>query len=275
MCGAFDIQFEPFTATIANALDVASFESRGYHPPTSSIQIVRENGDGKREVTDAKWWLMFRNGKPHYKFNSFNIRYDNFNSWLTMKPARETRCIIPASGIIEGQSIFDTDKIPPGHAKKLSDELKKRFPGETAGGMLDNFDENMDDILELVERMPITVIKKFLRYNHYIKPVDSAFALGGLYKDYEHNGDLIRTAAVITCPGNSKLKSIHAKSVPLMLDYNDKETMDAWLDPTFNDIDSFLDLMDGELWQDLEAVGINKARDLTPVGEPFTIPADR
>ena len=68
------------------------------------IQIVTEDKND-RYLEDARWWLLLgSDGKPNYKYSTFNSRYDKlFSSSLTKGAFRTSRCLIPASGFIEGQ----------------------------------------------------------------------------------------------------------------------------------------------------------------------------
>jgi len=220
MCGAFDVQFAKFKASIADALDVEQIENRGIRVPASMIQIVRDDKERGREVIDAKWWLMLgADAKPNYKYATFNSRYDKlYSSRLTKGLFKNNRCIIPATGIIEGQD------------------------------------------------------KKY----HYIKDAaDQGLALGGIYKMYQYGDEIHTTASIITCPGNPKWEDIHRKSVPLMLDPEDTDTLNAWLDPTMTDSDAFSDLLTNELRFDMVATKTVGARDLTPDGKPIPIPSDQ
>ncbi len=104
VCGAFETINNPFTNSITEALGVSEVETRGIRTPASTIQIVTEDRND-RYLEDAKWWLLFGgDGKPNYKYATFNSRYDKlYSSNLTKGPFKTSRCIIPASGIIEGQ----------------------------------------------------------------------------------------------------------------------------------------------------------------------------
>lgn len=218
MCGAFDIINNPFTDSITEALGVPSVETRGIRAPASMIQIVTE-GANDRYLEEAKWWLLLgRDGKPNYQYATFNSRYDKlYSSPLTKGTFRSSRCIIPASGIIEGQD--------------------KQY--------------------------------------HHITSERGALALGGIYKQYQVGDETLTTASVITCPGNPKLEHIHKKSIPLMLDVDDEDLIDMWLDPTMTESEAFRPLLTNRLHFDLIATPTVGARDLTPRGEAIHIGADR
>jgi putative SOS response-associated peptidase YedK len=104
MCGAYNVINNPFTDSITEALDVSPVESRGIRAPASMIQIVTEDHHG-RYLEEAKWWLLLNHdGKPNYKYATFNSRYDKlYSSSLTKGLFRTSRCLIPASSFIEGQ----------------------------------------------------------------------------------------------------------------------------------------------------------------------------
>lgn len=104
MCGAYNVINNPFTDSITEVLDVSPVESRGIRAPASMIQIVTEDHHG-RYLEEAKWWLLLNHdGKPNYKYATFNSRYDKlYSSSLTKGLFRTSRCLIPASSFIEGQ----------------------------------------------------------------------------------------------------------------------------------------------------------------------------
>lgn len=105
MCGAYFVEKDPFIDAMMEELNVYGIESRPIRAPASSIQIVTEIHDD-RTLIDAKWWLLLnKDGKPNYKYATFNSRYDKlYSSNLTKGLFKRSRCIIPASGIIEGQN---------------------------------------------------------------------------------------------------------------------------------------------------------------------------
>lgn len=105
MCGAYVAINNPFVGQLTQMLEVPEIDSRGIRVPASNIQIIYENSQG-RQLIDAKWWLMLEaNGKPNYKYATFNSRSDKlFSSRLTKGLFKTSRCIIPASGFIEGQN---------------------------------------------------------------------------------------------------------------------------------------------------------------------------
>lgn len=214
MCGAYAAINNPFVNSVTESLKVAEIETRNIRVPASSIQIVHEDASG-RHLADAKWWLLLNaDGKPNYKYATFNSRWDKlYSSHLTKGLFKSYRCIIPASGIIEGQN------------------------------------------------------KKY----HYIQGKNKGLALGGIYKTYKIGNDTIKTASIITCPGNSQLENIHKKSLPLMLDVSDTNLIDAWLSPDFTESQAFSYLLTNSITQDLIATNIVGARDLSVMGDDINI----
>lgn len=214
MCGAYVAINNPFVKSVTKALQVSEIETRNIRVPASQIQIVHENQSG-RQLSDAKWWLLLNaDGKPNYKYATFNSRWDKlYSSRLTKGLFKTSRCIIPASGIIEGQN------------------------------------------------------KKY----HYIQGKNNGLALGGIYKTYQIDNEIIKTASIITCPGNPQLEDIHKKSIPLMLDPNDTNLIDAWLSPNFNESEAFSYLLTNAINQDLVANKIAGARDLSILSDAIDI----
>jgi putative SOS response-associated peptidase YedK len=158
--------------------------------------------------------LLNNDGKPNYNYATFNSRWDKlYSSRLTKGLFKTSRCIIPASGIIEGQN------------------------------------------------------KKY----HYIQGKNKGLALGGIYKTYQIGGEVIKTASIITCAGNPQLENIHKKSIPLMLDVNDTNLVDAWLSPDFTESHAFSYLLTNSITQDLIANPIVGARDLSITGNDINI----
>ncbi|HOP21852.1 MAG TPA: SOS response-associated peptidase family protein [Gammaproteobacteria bacterium] len=215
MCGAFAAISDFKVKNLTLKLGVEDIESRGIRVPASNIQIVYEHVERGRNLIDAKWWLMLEeSGMPNYKYATFNSRSDKlYSSRLTKGPFQKSRCIIPASGFIEGQN------------------------------------------------------KKY----HYLENPDNAMALGGICKHYKINDEFITTASIITCPGNPKLKNIHEKSIPLMLNHDDTDLINMWLSPKITDSEIFSALLTNKLNVDLRVTPIKAARDLTTKGNAFFI----
>jgi putative SOS response-associated peptidase YedK len=218
MCGAFFVENNHGMQKLTSALGVNDIESRGIRVPASMVQIVTEPELNKRQLEEAQWWLLLdKAGKPNYQYATFNSRSDKlFSSRLTKNLMKTSRCILPASGVIEGQD--------------------KKYHGITS------------------------------KYG--------AVALGGLYKRYQIGDQLMTTTSVITCPPNPKFNGIHEKSTPLMLDWQDKELINMWLDPSLTDSEVFRHVLTGELMMPITATPIKGARDLAARGEAVDISRD-
>ena len=107
MCGRFNLIDSPEIQWLCKALGISLLprhENRDI-APGSSIAIVHNVGGG-HQVSDAIWWLLLNHDtlKPDYKYASFNSRYDKLlqKRSISYLPYRESRCIIPASAVIEG-----------------------------------------------------------------------------------------------------------------------------------------------------------------------------
>lgn len=98
-----------------------------------------------------------------------------------------------------------------------------------------------------------------------------ALALAGLYEYWEFGGETVPSFTVITLPPHPRFQHIHPKSIPLMLKPQD---FDAWLDPEFNDVEAFQDLLHSQIRVPLKVVPVDSPASLEPSGEPEMIGAD-
>jgi putative SOS response-associated peptidase YedK len=102
-----NVSDDPLTKALSEVLGASSSKVRKSRDiaPGSTLSIIREQ-NGERIVSDAIWWLFLDSEtlKPNYRYASFNSRSDKLNSAgsLAFVPYREGRCIIPASGFVEG-----------------------------------------------------------------------------------------------------------------------------------------------------------------------------
>lgn len=218
MCGAFFVENNQGMQKLTAALGVPELESRGIRVPASMVQIVTEPEINQRHLEEAKWWLLLdKTGKPNYQYATFNSRSDKlYSSRLTKNLFKSSRCILPATGVIEGQN--------------------KQY--------------------------------------HSLTSSYGAVALGGLYKRYQIGDQRLTTTSVITGPPNPKFDGIHEKSTPLMLDWQDENLIDMWLDPSLTDSEALRHLLNGELLMPMTATPIQGARDLDARGEAVEIASD-
>jgi len=104
-----------------------------------------------------------------------------------------------------------------------------------------------------------------------IRPKQGAIAFAGLYDHWEFEGVPYTSFTMITLPPHPRFAHIHPKSIPLMLKPQD---FDLWLDPDFQQLDAFADLMQPHIAVDLEVVAVDSPKTLVPIAEPESIPAD-
>jgi putative SOS response-associated peptidase YedK len=112
MCGRFNVTDDPLTRMLCEQLGLFNQQSNLRFSedvaPASTISIVKQDQTA-RTISDATWWLLMENTengfKANYKYASFNSRSDKLNNprAIAYRPYRESRCIIPASGFVEGQ----------------------------------------------------------------------------------------------------------------------------------------------------------------------------
>ena len=116
--------------------------------------------------------------------------------------------------------------------------------------------------------------KKVPKHYHDIIADKGAITFGGLYKEYiaKQSAEVNLGCSIITLPPHPKLAHFHSKSSPMMLPQDD--TLDAWLDPDYQQVDSFNHLMHPRIRQDLIATEINKPNLHQPIGAPSMIPRD-
>lgn len=109
---------------------------------------------------------------------------------------------------------------------------------------------------------------------HKIELQDSAIAFGGLYKRYlnRQTGETVIGASIITLPPLlPQWQHIHPKSMPLMLDYRDSALIDKWLDPTFDRVEEFDELLVPRVSSAMKVTPIDKPSKWNPIADSFLI----
>lgn len=106
-----------------------------------------------------------------------------------------------------------------------------------------------------------------------IELVDQAIAFGGLYKESVNRGtgEIVYSASIITLPPLNEWRNIHPNSMPLMLDYKNKELIDKWLDPDFSDIDAFRELLNPEIRHPQRITPIGRSSQWDPIRESYLL----
>lgn len=105
MCGAFILNENAALAKLVESLNIPVPSARGILLPTQPIHVVRDDKQGDRCLLEARWWLLLgKDGKPDQRYATFNSRSTKlYTSPLTKGLYTHSRCIIPATGFIEGQ----------------------------------------------------------------------------------------------------------------------------------------------------------------------------
>ena len=111
---------------------------------------------------------------------------------------------------------------------------------------------------------------------HMIELEDSAIAFGGLFKEHlnRDTGEIVYSASIITLPPLSpQWDEIHPKSMPLMLDFENTEVIDKWLDPEFHAVEEFEPLLEPRVIKPMKVTRIGKPSKWDPLEESFMIVA--
>lgn len=111
---------------------------------------------------------------------------------------------------------------------------------------------------------------------HMIELENSAIAFGGLYKEYlnQQTGEVVYSASIITLPPLSpQWDEIHPKSMPLILDFENKELVDKWLDPKFTNVEEFEELLQPKIQKTMKVTRIGKPSKWDPIQDSFLIVA--
>ena len=109
---------------------------------------------------------------------------------------------------------------------------------------------------------------------HKIELEDSAIAFGGLFKAYlnKDSGELVYSASIITLPPLAgQWSAIHPKSLPLMLDFEDEELVNNWLDANNQDVEQFQGLLEPSILKPMKVTKIDKPSRWNPIEESFMI----
>ena len=111
---------------------------------------------------------------------------------------------------------------------------------------------------------------------HKIELEDSAIAFGGLFKEHlnKETGEIVYSASIITLPPLSpQWDSIHPKSMPLMIDFEDEELVNKWLDPDFHDVEQFESILEPRVSKPMKVTRIGKPSKWDPIEDSFLIVA--
>ena len=109
---------------------------------------------------------------------------------------------------------------------------------------------------------------------HKIELQKSAIAFGGLYKEYfkRETGEIVYSASIITLPPLvPQWNDIHPNSMPLMLDFEDEELADKWLDPNFHEVEEFKSLLVNHVQKDMVITRVGRPSKWNPIADSFII----
>lgn len=111
---------------------------------------------------------------------------------------------------------------------------------------------------------------------HRIELADEAIAFGGLYKTNvdPDSGEIVYSASIITLPPVPQWRHIHPKSIPLMLDPDNTDLIDRWLDPEFTDVSEFDTVLEPSIHKPQLITPIGKPSRWNPTGDSFMLHSD-
>ena len=107
MCGRMNVNDDPYVQDLMKMIGLPEkiINISQDVAPGDKVSIIHQT-QSVRVISDAIWWLLLdkKTLKPNYRYTSFNSRYDKLNApcSISYKPYRESRCIVPASGFVEG-----------------------------------------------------------------------------------------------------------------------------------------------------------------------------
>lgn len=111
---------------------------------------------------------------------------------------------------------------------------------------------------------------------HKIQLENSAIAFGGVYKEHlnKATGEHVYSASIITLPPlTPQWDNIHPKSMPLMIDFEDEALVNKWLDPNFQDVEAFEELLEPKVRKPMKVTKIGKPSKWDEIEESFLIVA--
>jgi putative SOS response-associated peptidase YedK len=109
---------------------------------------------------------------------------------------------------------------------------------------------------------------------HKIELADSAIAFGGVYRRYLNRltGESVLGASIITLPPLlPQWQAIHPKSMPLMIDHTDAALVQKWLDPDYDRVEEFAELLQPRVRVPMKITPIDRPSTWQPIAESFLI----
>jgi putative SOS response-associated peptidase YedK len=109
---------------------------------------------------------------------------------------------------------------------------------------------------------------------HKVELEDSAITFGGLFREHlnRDTGEMVYSASIITLPPLSpEWDEIHPKSMPLMIDFENEELVEKWLDPKFHDVEQFAGVLEPKVNKNMKVTKIDRPSKWNPVEDSFMI----
>lgn len=235
MCGRLNLTDHPGVIALCEQLGIPLWPQEvpfARYKPVASLLTIIFEQNGERMAKPATWWLLLEETLEGYKPN---YRFKSFNTRYDGLDNPRKAGFKPFR---QGRCII------PVRGFGESEYLNQ-------GG------------------------KSSLQHCHDMQATgEGALALGGLYKSYLHpeTGVLHYACSVVTLAPHKKLRFIHSKSSPLILNQHNDETT-LWLDCK-RDLQQVRALLQPHLPQDLWAQKINKPSQYQAIDEPFLLEAD-
>lgn len=204
--------------------------------PTDPVLGLIPTKQGK-EVMQAVWWLKLdrESLKPDTKWATFNSRSRSIlSSKLHTIPPKSYRSIVFARGFFEWQPVYPGGLL---HTE-LSEEEQQKPP------------------------------KPMAKHRFLIHQPGKVMLLGALCKHWLHeDGRPLVSTSIITLPPHPGFLDIHAKSFPLVLNWDE---LDTWLDPKTQH-EAFTHLFNSNTFrEEFEAIPVDEPN-FEPVGEPVIL----
>src|SRR5690606_11737810 len=228
--------------------------------PGAQGPIVYQTRNG-RVLEEAVWSLLIEpkpdgeGVRPNPLWQTFNAQSRRLNSSPLCKSRyRRKRAIIPASGFHDWKPL--RDRYPEGEGVgsnplcQTFNLQSRRLPSSPLWKSRYRHKRAIIPASGFHEWKPLGDRKQVME----IHPRNAAIAFAGLYDHWTFEGVDYTAFTMITLPPHPRFSHIHAKSIPLMLQPQD---FDLWLDPDFDQVDAFADLMKPHIAQDLEVVPVD------------------
>ena len=200
--------------------------------PTDPVPSIIHTSNGK-EVVSAVWWLKLdrKTLKPDTKWATFNCKSGNIlSSKLHTIPPQSYRSVVLAGGFFEWQPIYPGGVLYSG----LSEDQKQKPP------------------------------KPIAKQRFLIHQPGKVMLMAAMCKYWTlPDGTQLVSTGTITLPPHQAFLDIHAKSFPLILNWDE---LDTWLDPNTPHA-AFEHLFNTTAFrQDHEAVPVDEP-EFEPIGE--------